>query len=765
MKGIGEKETFWQIINGEAAKNILIPAIQRDYTYGAETEHTDKVLNNMLDNIERALYQPDEAEMTMNFVYGYTEEDVNYVPLDGQQRLTTLFLLHYYAALYSDSADFSSLRKFTYATRETTKSYCNQLIDRHSDILNSRKNTKTINEAIADGSWYLPNFKYDPSIKSMQVVLQRIEEKFAVHKEDLWEKLTADDCPVNFYKLDFGAFGLSDDLYVKMNSRGKKLTSYEIFKSMFLKHVEKQLGEKEYKRKLANKFDNGWTDLVWESIGKPQEPKRLSEIDDAYVELIWLMFRILRIRQNKMDKKISLDSKSITEYIGSKEDVTFIEDFLDVFVWVITEKKYGNVSKGVDMLTSGLKQIIKEKNPFVVCLKSGRDKIKNGDILMLLGQYWAFKNIKESVYDEIRAQLNFRHLRNIIENSDDEIRKEKMPSLLSEVESIMNCKLAVDAKVEFNTNQWKEECEKENHLDEWKRIWEYEEHPLLRGSVSNFAEKQTLNLSNADSVNMLIDRLDKFMCIFDKEDYSDAKRDHLIRAALLCDGDYSQIFKEYNEYRILGNIPLCWRNMLVKSKYRNNQDEIMKIIDSYEVSSSIQEEMKNRIHNFLNDPATNKLDWRYYVVKYREHTYKAYTHTDGYGYFWVPQNHTNSLGYANSLSVAVLQSTQFGASNVAWYLLNLIIIERNESKYKLGLLGTHAANGDERFIDLNTTRGHIYMTITKDGWYLKGITIDDATALGIQNVKDNNQGGIVVTPDANEDYIEWCEERILKQLF
>ena len=110
---IGAKQTFWSLINEQESNNILIPEIQRDYTYGSLTEDTEKVLNNMLDNNRKSLDDNNEPEMTMNFVYGYTEENINYVPLDGQQRLTTLFLLHYYAALNNEDGNFDLLRKFT----------------------------------------------------------------------------------------------------------------------------------------------------------------------------------------------------------------------------------------------------------------------------------------------------------------------------------------------------------------------------------------------------------------------------------------------------------------------------------------------------------------------------------------------------------------------------------------------------------------------------------------------------------------------------
>ena len=46
-----------------------------------------------------ALYKAvTENPITLDFVYGDIDKEGNMTPLDGQQRLTTLFLLHWYAA-------------------------------------------------------------------------------------------------------------------------------------------------------------------------------------------------------------------------------------------------------------------------------------------------------------------------------------------------------------------------------------------------------------------------------------------------------------------------------------------------------------------------------------------------------------------------------------------------------------------------------------------------------------------------------------------
>ena len=44
---------------------------------------------------------------------------------------------------------------------------------------------------------------------------------------------------IEFYKLSLDNFGLTDDLFIKMNARGKKLTTFEIFKSDMIAAIKK----------------------------------------------------------------------------------------------------------------------------------------------------------------------------------------------------------------------------------------------------------------------------------------------------------------------------------------------------------------------------------------------------------------------------------------------------------------------------------------------------------------------------------------------
>ena len=98
-------------------EKIVIPMIQRDYAQGRQNPHALQVRERFLDALNQAIVN--DQNITLDFIYG--DIDVNGVltPLDGQQRLTTLFLLHWYAVkkgqIPQDQAAF--LEKFSYKDR------------------------------------------------------------------------------------------------------------------------------------------------------------------------------------------------------------------------------------------------------------------------------------------------------------------------------------------------------------------------------------------------------------------------------------------------------------------------------------------------------------------------------------------------------------------------------------------------------------------------------------------------------------------------
>ena len=85
---------FYQLF--ENYEQVVIPIIQREYAQG----RAKIVRNEFLKALYDALCQPEDAPelpLDLDFIYGSVVNG-SFQPLDGQQRLTTLFLLHWYLA-------------------------------------------------------------------------------------------------------------------------------------------------------------------------------------------------------------------------------------------------------------------------------------------------------------------------------------------------------------------------------------------------------------------------------------------------------------------------------------------------------------------------------------------------------------------------------------------------------------------------------------------------------------------------------------------
>lgn len=88
--------------NTYGIKGIQIPRIQRAYAQGRTDYHAVKTRERFLSELHNSLKN---NGMTLDFIYGNIRKDGYLIPLDGQQRLTTLWLLHWYADNKEDIGD------------------------------------------------------------------------------------------------------------------------------------------------------------------------------------------------------------------------------------------------------------------------------------------------------------------------------------------------------------------------------------------------------------------------------------------------------------------------------------------------------------------------------------------------------------------------------------------------------------------------------------------------------------------------------------
>ncbi len=277
-----DKTSFWKFLKDNS---IEIPIIQRDYAQGRLGK--EYLRKNFLSSLKRAL---DGEELKLDFIYGSVENG-HFNPLDGQQRLTTLWLLHWYIALRAGKLSDASetLKKFTYETRISSREFCQNLCNPNyfedfdgNDVVGF----------ITNQTWFYSAWKQDPTIQSMlrmlsgtkiadkkgDDIIDGIEEIFldsdSNKYKEYFEKLSKDDLIV-FYDFSLKDFGLSDDLYIKMNARGKQLTSFENFKADLVGYIRDQVDSSDgVKREkweslldaqngIPLKMDNTWTNIFW----------------------------------------------------------------------------------------------------------------------------------------------------------------------------------------------------------------------------------------------------------------------------------------------------------------------------------------------------------------------------------------------------------------------------------------------------------------------------------------------------------------------
>ena len=302
---------------------VEIPIIQRDYAQGRVANV--EIIKNFLNAIAYSLNQNKELEL--DFIYGSTEKD-SFQPLDGQQRLTTLFLLHWYGALKDNKlAGYRDLlKKFSYETRITSREFCLALINSEDIILDDRE----LSIQIMDSKWFFMSWKNDQTIEAMLRALDLIQNIFDNVKNI--SELLFDKKLIRFYNINLENIGLTDDLYIKMNARGKLLSPFENFKAVFEKYIKDSDFEHEVTplESFAFKIDTKWTDFFWENF------RNNSKVDSSIMKMLstLIMFRLVIEKKNQriaLIQNLQDNPNEIkTEYI-SKDSFQYIESILDFY--------------------------------------------------------------------------------------------------------------------------------------------------------------------------------------------------------------------------------------------------------------------------------------------------------------------------------------------------------------------------------------------------------------------------------------------------
>ncbi|MEJ5961356.1 DUF262 domain-containing protein [Pedobacter immunditicola] len=262
-----------------SVSGIEIPIIQRDYAQGRKGEEV--IRERFLNSLFTALRH--DSELELDFVYGSIKEMTTgnnvFLPLDGQQRLTTLFLLYWYVGNRELEGDAlqqlrRQLLRFSYSTRSTARTFCGKL----AEIGFSTSPAESITESF----WFHRIYEKDPTVMSMVNMIRAIEGQYRELDTPIFNRLAK----LCFYVLPLDGFNLTDELYIKMNARGKQLTGFENFKADLINWMkDEHKADPGYYLNIASKMDNAWTDIFW-GKAKIQEKQEDKVVDNFFLGFI-----------------------------------------------------------------------------------------------------------------------------------------------------------------------------------------------------------------------------------------------------------------------------------------------------------------------------------------------------------------------------------------------------------------------------------------------------------------------------------------------
>lgn len=237
---------------------IIIPDLQRDYCWG-NSELVKDFINNVVNNG----YNNKRTELNLGLIYGYETPKGHINLCDGQQRLTTLFLLlgminrkadnYFFYNLISDFEYNEDDREpyLQYSIRESSLYFLSDLV---CNFFNS--NTIEVSK-ITKQDWYFDDYTSDSSIQSMLLALKTIDKEIS---------------NINDYK-DFGNFLLNklkfmyynlgsrqngEETFVIINTTGEPLTTSENIKPVYIN------SQNENERKIAAEKWENWENWFWQ---------------------------------------------------------------------------------------------------------------------------------------------------------------------------------------------------------------------------------------------------------------------------------------------------------------------------------------------------------------------------------------------------------------------------------------------------------------------------------------------------------------------
>ena len=702
--------TFLKLINDY---KITIPVIQRDYAQGRTTAKAIEIRDNFLSAIVDVLCKETENPLILDFIYGSTNNNNVFTPLDGQQRLTTLFLLHWYLA---DNDILEKLRtnegssvfsRFSYETRISSKNFCDKLVQQnYSEIKESYKEicsriktlTKEIevcdedskkvklnkkreksdsqkinwllSSTIKDQPWFLWTWQKDPTVSSMLVMLDDIESRLIALDKNQRKEYSERLKKIVFHLLPLEQFNLTDELYVKMNARGKELSEFDILKSTLEEQMRLNNVQEDVQRNWQTNFDNNWIDVFWNKIAKPKlvennkkdsQKEAVNEVELAYLRFLKrMMIYQLFVSDNCMEcdwnnntikRYVPFNYDETDNIINKLRDYSVRNDILKLVPLFCKTQFFNN--DFFEFVVNVFKSLIYVENGFK---KDGSDLIENiGFEYTQNSLFEAF--ITENINYDTRVQffaliefLKYNSAGNVVENYT--LKKElnswmrvvrnlstntntyyynTYEDFYKSLKEIQNWSKTIyndgsltileylsddnHKRSGFDRGQLKEEEVKAKLIlstDDWKNnIIKIEEHKYFLGQI-RFLLNWSKDENEECQLNKFNNYVEKIKYVFDSSGLVDhLKENHLFKNSLMCVDDWYLLNNCFVKHDNNKDRDWSWKRYLRDEEKSLN---IRNLLDKWD--NQAQPDIKSFYKDYIQE--NKPINWQRYFVEYPE---------------------------------------------------------------------------------------------------------------------------------------------------
>ena len=466
---------------------IVIPDLQRDYCWGdnayIKQEKTQKELVSGFvgDYLLTSFKEQSSStnDLMLGLVYGY-EEPLNCFNIcDGQQRITTLFLLlgmvnRFANGEFNDfiisSAEMQDDYEphLLYSIRESTLYFLSDL-SLNFFINNSLSDVSLIKES----NWYFDEYERDATVQSMLAALGIIE-KILISEKDVDYKsfgyFLLNNLKMIYYDMENRARG--EETYIVINTTGEPLSSTENIKPILLGSISN------------NKFYNEqWEereDWFWQNRGND-----LCADDGMKQFFIWFwQSRLLQEKTYKDDKEYSIDPRK--EFLNISKDsytnilnevnsyFTALKYLVDVLDENVAIQKQLSPKKNCNGTFSWLRE--QDNNivlPLIGYIQKFKEPLKLNAFIRRIRRNWFDSTRQRHLTDDINTYfVDWRYILQIISNStsEDEVLNYDTEKNIGSIRLIPNVRLNQWNNEDeiFKKNLISKDAEKENEVLKWE---------------------------------------------------------------------------------------------------------------------------------------------------------------------------------------------------------------------------------------------------------------------------------------------------------